>query len=110
MKTFLNPDKKNWPEILKRPLFNVSELYQAVQAVLNGIKIRGDEALREYTQKFDGVQLDSFAVSADEINEAEKRVDSNLKDAILFASENIPSIQPKSPRTSKNFMRCKNLS
>jgi histidinol dehydrogenase len=89
MKTFLNPDKKNWPEILKRPLFNVSELYQAVQAVLNGIKIRGDEALREYTQKFDGVQLDSFAVSADEINEAEKRVDSNLKDAILFASENI---------------------
>ncbi|MCG6189268.1 histidinol dehydrogenase [Maribellus maritimus] len=89
MKTFINPDKKDWPEILKRPLIDVSELYSRVQSVLNEIKSRGDEALREFTQKFDGVQLESFSVSDEEINEAEQLVDMELKSAIQLASENI---------------------
>ncbi|MBN1985287.1 MAG: histidinol dehydrogenase [Prolixibacteraceae bacterium] len=89
MKTFINPDRKEWPEILKRPLFNVSELYQTVQLVLNDIKNRGDSALREYTQKFDGVNLDDFSVSEKEIEEAATLVAPELKEAILLASENI---------------------
>ncbi|QGY46615.1 histidinol dehydrogenase [Maribellus comscasis] len=89
MKTFINPDKKDWPEILKRPLIDVSELHTRVQSVLDEIKSRGDEALREFTQKFDDVQLESFSVSEEEINEAEQLVDTELKSAIQLASENI---------------------
>jgi histidinol dehydrogenase len=89
MKTFINPDRKEWPEILKRPLFNVSELYQTVQLVLNDIKNRGDSALREYTKKFDGVTLEDFSVSEKEIKVAATLVATELKEAILLASENI---------------------
>ena len=89
MKTFINPNKKEWPEILRRPLFDVSELYPAVMSVLDDIKKRGDAALREYTLKFDGVDIQNFAVSEKEINEAETLIAADLKGAILLAAKNI---------------------
>ncbi len=89
MKTYINPKVNTWTEILKRPLFNISELYIKVQSILDEIKTNGDNALRKYTHKFDGFQLDSILVSEKEINDAEKLVDSGLKNAIALASKNI---------------------
>ncbi len=89
MKTYINPAKNTWPEILKRPLFDVSELYGRVQVILNEIKAGGDLKLREYTEKFDGVKLDSFRVSMGEISEAETLVGNDLKEAIAVAAKNI---------------------
>ncbi len=89
MKTYINPEQNTWAKILKRPLFDVSELYGKVQTILNEIKTDGDDALRKYTLKFDGIKLDSILVSEKEINEAEKQVDSELKEAIALASQNI---------------------
>jgi histidinol dehydrogenase len=89
MKTYINPAKEIWPELLARPLFDVSELYDRVQFILDDIRQRGDEALQDFTLKFDGVQLDSFLVSAEEIDSAETRVNNELKEAISLASENI---------------------
>ena len=74
MKTYINPLRKEWPEIVKRPVFDVSELYEKVQSVLNDIRSDGDSALIEYTKKFDGVELDSFEVSEEEF-EAANQVD-----------------------------------
>lgn len=89
MKTYINPLKNTWSEILKRPLFDVSELYVKVQSILNEIENDGDEALRKYTLQFDGFQLDSILVSENEILEAEKLIDTELKEAITLASKNI---------------------
>ncbi len=89
MKTYINPEKTNWPEILKRPLIDVSELYGKVQTILDEIKSNGDKALKKFTLQFDGVDLDSILVAKEEIDEAEKLVDSELKDAITLASKNI---------------------
>ena len=89
MKTYINPDKNSWAELLKRPLFDVSELYSKVQQILDEIRIKGDVALRDFTQKFDGVSLDNFMMSEDEITEAENQVSNNLKVAIELARKNI---------------------
>lgn len=89
MKTVINPKRSTWTELLKRPLFDVSELYGRVQSILNEIKSDGDAALRKYTFNFDKVILDSFLVSDDEIREAENLVDNELKEAILLALENV---------------------
>ena len=89
MKTFINPDKNLWPEILKRPLFDVSDLYEKVGAVLKEIHQNGDAALKEFTLKFDKIELDSFLVSPEEIAQAEQFVDTSLKEAIALALENI---------------------
>ncbi len=89
MRTFINPEKSNWPEILKRPLFNVSDLYGKVGAVLKEIQQNGDVALKEFTKKFDKTELDSFLVNKEEIDQAEKLVDGELKKALALAMENI---------------------
>lgn len=89
MKTFINPKRSHWPEILKRPVFNVSDLNEKVGAILSEIKQDGDKALKKYTLKFDGVEIDQFEVPEDEINAAENRIDSQLKEAIALASLNI---------------------
>lgn len=89
MKTYINPEKNYWPEILKRPVFDVSVLYGKVQAILDEIKKDGDEALQKYTLQFDGVKLDLFLVSEEELIEAEQQIDEELKAAIKLASKNI---------------------
>jgi histidinol dehydrogenase len=89
MKTYNNPPRFSWPEILKRPLFDVSELYDKVQSVLDEVKSNGDAALHKFTKQFDGEELTSLQVTETEISEAEKLVDTNLKAAIALAAKNI---------------------
>jgi histidinol dehydrogenase len=89
MRTYINPQKSTWSEILKRPLFDVSELYGKVQNILNEIRETGDQALLAFTEKFDGVKLESLMVSEEEISNAEKLVDIELKEAIALAAKNI---------------------
>ncbi len=89
MRTYINPDRNSWSEILKRPLFDVSELYGMVQTILKDIRNNGDKALREYTAKFDGIKLDSLLVSEAEIENATTLVSNELKEAIKLASNNI---------------------
>jgi histidinol dehydrogenase len=89
MKTYINPEKSIWPDMLKRPLIDVSELYGKVQSILNEIKKDGDKALKKYTLQFDGINLESFLVSNEEMNEAEILVADELKEAISLASKNI---------------------
>lgn len=89
MKTFINPKKTDWPNILKRPVFDVSELFGKVRPVLDEIRQTGDAALQKYTLQFDVVDLLNFRVSEEEIAAAEKLVDAELKNAIALAAENI---------------------
>ena len=89
MKTYFEPNKNTWADILKRPLIDVSSLHEKVQTILNEIKIDGDLALKKYTELFDRVKLDTLAVSEEEFKEAENLVSDELKQAISLASENI---------------------
>jgi histidinol dehydrogenase len=89
MKTYINPLKSEWEELLKRPLFSVAELRDRVQDILAEIKVDGIQALRKYTEKFDGVILGNLAVSPEEVEEACNLVDTNLKEAITIAAGNI---------------------
>ena len=89
MKTFINPPRDTLTEILKRPVFEVSDLFGKVQAILNEIKLNGDEALQKFTLQFDGVKLDSFLISEEELIESEQQIDEKLKAAINLASKNI---------------------
>lgn len=89
MKTYLNPPKNSWNELLQRPLFSVKELEKQVEVILDEIKIDGAMAIRKYTEKFDGVLIQDFAVLEEEISEAISLVDDSLKNAIQVAARNI---------------------
>ncbi len=89
MKTYLNPAPELWPEILKRPVFDATEIEGRVQPVLDKVRTEGDKALFELTEKFDGVALESLLVSKEEFAEAEGLVAEELKQAIQTAQKNI---------------------
>jgi histidinol dehydrogenase len=89
MKVYRNPDKKDWPDLLSRPLQDVRSLFPKVQGILNEIKKRGDKALFEYTEKFDKVSLIKLEVERDEIEAAAGKINDRLKKAINLAAGNI---------------------
>lgn len=91
MKRYVNPGKDSWEEILKRPVFDSSQLEELIKPVLQNVKQRGDEALREYTQKFDGVSIANLAATKEEIEEAKNLLDDELKSSIFIAYQNIDS-------------------
>lgn len=89
MKVIKYPAKEEWSEIVKRPHLDVSQLNATVQGVLDDVKNHGDEAVKRYEEKFDHAHLDSLAVTEAEIEEAEKMVSQELKDALNLAHYNI---------------------
>ena len=89
MKIYRNPSQEQWAEIVARPRLDLTKLNETVSTVLSDIRERGDEAVREYELKFDKAQLDALAVSEQEMDEAERMVSDELRDAIILAHHNI---------------------
>ena len=60
-------------EILARsnPTENVTA---AVAGILEAVRNRGDEAVKEYTARFDGVRLENLIVSPEEMEEGIRQV------------------------------------
>jgi len=89
MKTVLQPAPDTWAELLKRPTLDTSSLDATVQRILDEIRDDGDDAVRRYTDQFDGVQLDRLAISEADLAAAENQLSDELKAAIKMAKANI---------------------
>lgn len=75
---------------LQRPVMSVNnELKEVVFKIISDVRQRGDEALIEQALNFDKAQISSIKVSKDEIQNAEKKLDNALKEAIKVAYANI---------------------
>jgi len=89
MKRYNYPKEKLWPEICLRPSFEQGVLNNSVKAILKKVIVEGDKALINYTEKFDGVKLNTLRVSQIEMAQAQKVVREDLKIAIQKAKRNI---------------------
>ena len=89
MKIYRYPEKDLWGEITSRPRLDLTKLNETVAQVLSDVRQRGDEAIKEYEQKFDHAILDTLAVSKAEMDEAEQLVSRELNEAIILAHHNI---------------------
>ena len=78
------------------------EYEKIVADIVEDVRIRGDEALFEYTEKFDHVRLDaqSILVTEEEIREAYEAVDPSLVRVIRSALQNIRTFHEKQKRNS----------
>ena len=83
------PQRAQWKGIVARPQLDVSQLNATVASVLADVRQRGDDAVREYEEKFDHVRLQSLKVSEEEIEQAESMVSADLTAAIRLAHYNI---------------------
>ncbi len=69
------------------------KVLDTVREIINTVKKYKDKALLDYAKKFDNVELKSLEVSQIELDEAEDKIEKNVKKAIDKAYENIWDFQ-----------------
>ena len=89
IQTALYPEKAQWNQLMKRAVNDTTELKESVAGIIEKVRTQGDEALREFCLKFDGVNLNKLKVSTSEIDEADDIVSHQLKRALSVAAKNI---------------------
>ena len=89
MTIITEPNREQWAELVRRPAFDVTQLFDTVRPIMDAVHEHGDKALHEYGHRFDGVDLEELAVSAAEVKEACARVPQELREAICSAYANI---------------------
>ncbi|WPD76282.1 histidinol dehydrogenase [Dickeya fangzhongdai] len=76
--------------LLTRPAISASDRISAIVGeILAKVRDDGDAALREYSTRFDKVQIDSLRVSAEAIDAAVARLGDDIKQAMATAVRNI---------------------
>jgi histidinol dehydrogenase len=95
MQTFKLPARSEWKKLLARPVIDAAALEQKVKTILDEVKRGGDAAVKFFTKQFDGVEVNNMLVSEAEINEAEKEMPDELKQAIEQAAANIKFFHEK---------------
>ncbi len=93
--------------LFERPSYP-AEIEASVAEILAGVREKGNKAIKKYAKMFDGAELKTsdFLVSEDEIRKASSKVDSDAKQAIKdalnnvmdFAKQRIPRPWSHSPR------------
>ncbi len=75
--------------LLNRDIQAEENVSAAVDGIIAAVRQRGDEALRDYTARFDGVELKDLQVSEGEIEAAWEAVDGEFRTTLQMAADNI---------------------
>jgi histidinol dehydrogenase len=70
---------------------------QAVACLLADVRQRGDEALREWTKRIDGLEMEALEVSATEWQAAYGRLPAELAEALKLSAERIRDFHARQP-------------
>ena len=91
----MTPEKKDF--IMKRAELDISEQMKVAKEVSDDIRARGDEAVLEYTEKFDHVKLtaDRMKVTPQEIEDGYNNLDPETREALAYAIGNIRDFHSK---------------
>jgi histidinol dehydrogenase len=76
-------------ELIERSKLDENAAIDTVTTIINEVKNRGDKALRDYTKKFDGADLDIIKVDEEIINASLSKLDKDLVEALNKAAANI---------------------
>lgn len=106
MKVIEYPTREEWSGIVKRPHLDMSQLNATVEGVLDDVRNNGDEAVKRYEEKFDHAHLDSLAVTEAEMEEAERLVSPELREALELAHHNIATFHQSQKFESVKVETC----
>ena len=79
------------------PVANVSE---PVRAILEEVRLHGDEALKRYTKEFDGADIPTVEVGMGSVEEGFRRADPVLVEILFRAAERIAAFHQHQVRNS----------
>lgn len=86
-------------DILSRKIDDYGEYEGTVKEILKNVVSRGDAAVKEYCQKFDGFSGQSLEVSEDEFEEAEAALSEDFKKVVRASAANIAFFHEKQVKT-----------
>ena len=89
MMRILDFDSLSPEEFLNRDIQAEEDVSAAVDEIIREVRRRGDEALRDYTRRFDGAEIQDLWVSAEEFDAARRAVDPYFLETLREAAENI---------------------
>jgi len=91
MKTYLakSVTGKKLEKLFTRPAGDDERIAESVKAILKEIKKNGDKAVLNFAKKFDGLAGSKILFSKDDIEDAAKKINPELKNAIDIAAKNI---------------------
>jgi len=70
---------------------DIDDKEQVVRQIINDVRARGDAALLDYTEKFDGVRLTSLEIDKSRVKQSSREIDTELLSALKLAAERIAS-------------------
>lgn len=90
-----NENNELFTKLIQRTQFDFNRINTVVEEIVMNVKKYKDDAVRKYTNAFDGIDLINFKVSQKEIDEAFLRIDKKLEGYLKEALENIKSYHEK---------------
>lgn len=73
----------------RKTKISIPDVSGSVREIIENVKEKGDEALKEYGRKFDGIELDSLEVTPEEIDAALKEAGDEFISVLERAAKNI---------------------
>ena len=107
MISIINVNNNNINEIIKnlKERSNTINIRKSVEEIIENIKLHGNKALREYTLKFDNVELKDFLISNEEIEEAYKQCDKTMIRILEECKNNITKYHEKQKETGYIYQK-----
>lgn len=81
-------------------------VHEVVKDILSQVKTRGDEAVLEYTRRFDGVdatEMTALEISQNRLSESLGKITSEQRNALEIAAERVRSYHEKQTQASWNY-------
>jgi len=89
MKILNNPNADIWKKSLERPVQKAKKINKVIKPIFKAVKKKGDQALIQFAEEFDGVKMTEILVTEEEIKAAKNQVSTELQEAIEVAYTNI---------------------
>ncbi|WP_197712885.1 histidinol dehydrogenase [Blattabacterium cuenoti] len=95
IQVYIHPPYERWNSISNRNLQNISHIKNLVTPIINDVKKYGDVALKNYTKKYDHVDIKHIQVTEEDFNKADMKISDHLKKSIETAYQNIKCFHQK---------------
>ncbi len=89
--------------LCKRHVSSNETVEGVVRVILEKVREKGDDAVREFCRQFDGVELESFVVTKNEIENAYRNADKKFVKVLTEAAANIRTFHKKQTQKSWYF-------
>ncbi len=80
-------------------------MMNSVIPIVNDVRSRGDEAVRHYTERFDGARIEALIATPEEMESATARFDKKALDAFRRAKDNIEEFHGHQRRENIRYTR-----